>query len=306
MIIISPAGGICNRITALEAAYHLGKRLNQKCIVLWNLKDELNCSFQTLFQDIEGMRFITIKQADKAEPFWVIFRKFLSMSERLFFYDFNKNYFDKNCKKNIDAIFHECDNQKFLTELKVEKGGIIFLKDPYYSFYGELTYDVVKANFTVRDIANSIMDSRYPYIGIHMRGTDHEACKQHVKVDLYMEKVKKEIRINPEIRIYLATDEEGIRQQFIKEFGDRIVYNKNTVFNRNSSDGIIGGLVDLLCLSKTNKMYGSFASTFSLYAASIHQIPLKVCINGKWGSYRFSALNNIDYISEKYIDFEEG
>lgn len=300
MIIVSPAGGICNRITALEASYHLSKRLNSRCLVLWHLRDELNCNFQELFYKPKRMIVISSKRGYKIERFlrWLC----KGLGKRAFYYDFNNNYFNKQCKKDIDNAFNEQTNEKFDEMFLKEK--LIFLKDPYYSFYGSLSYDVIKANPRLDDIANSILGKEKRYIGVHIRGTDHIACKQHVKVNLYIEKVRSELARNKELSVYLATDEKDVREQFAIEFGDRVVYNDGTIFNRTTKNGVIGGLIDLLCLSKTEKIYGSYASTFSLYAASINHTPMEICVNGVWGKYKYKVLDNLEYMREEYIDFE--
>lgn len=300
MIIISPAGGICNRITSLEAAYHLSRRLHQKCIVLWNLKDELNCNFSTLFQNIEGMKFISVRSCDRVDHFIQLGCR--ALLKQSFFYDFNNNYYDKQCKKKIDYLFNDNLNSEF--DMFFDNKKLIYLKDPYYSFYGKLTFHIVRANSNIEKAVNSLIDDKKEYIGIHIRGTDHQECRKHVKVELYIEKLKEEIEHNSDILFYLATDEDKVRERFIEQFGDRIKYNKSTVFNRTTDKGVISGLVDLICLSRTKMIYGSYASTFSLYAASMNNTPMKICVNGRWGQYRYRILDNIDLMSERSIQFD--
>lgn len=300
MIIVAPAGGICNRITSLEATYHLCKRLNQKCIVLWNLKDELNCGFETIFQKIDGMKFMSIKHCDRVD--WLIQKICKINNKNSFYYDFNKNYYDKKNKRNIDFIFNENLNKGFEETFYNKK--IIYLKDPYYSYYGKLGYNVIKTNDSIMNLASDIVKDAKYFIGVHIRGTDHKACKEHVKVEHYISRLHEDTKRNPDLLIYLATDEIAVRERFRNEFGKRVLWNENAVLNRTSDNGIISGMIDLICLSKADIIYGSYASTFSLYAANMTNTPLKVCINGRWGSYCCNILDNIDNMSIENIKFE--
>ena len=46
--------------------------------------------------------------------------------------------------------------------------------------------------------------------------------------------------------------------------------------DRNSIAGIKGGIIDMFALSKTNKIYGSFQSSFSELAAQIGNVPIEI------------------------------
>ena len=52
---------------------------------------------------------------------------------------------------------------------------------------------------------------------------------------------------------------------------------------------MIGAMVDLYCLAKCSKIYGSHGSSFSDVAARIGNIPLKV-MKKVWGQYEWVGL----------------
>jgi len=70
---------------------------------------------------------------------------------------------------------------------------------------------------------------------------------------------------------FLATDSPEEEQDMKKLFGDRIITFAKKL-DRNNPEAIQDALVDLLCLSKTRKIIGSFYSSFSDIAADIGYI----------------------------------
>ena len=113
-------------------------------------------------------------------------------------------------------------------------------------------------------------------IGVHIRGTDHEASKKHSPFGLFITQMEEEIDRNPAVTFFLSTDEEKYQEKLLGKFGEhRILYHKK-VFGRHVTEGVRDAVVDLFCLSKTSKIYGSYFSSFSEVAGRIGQIPVQV------------------------------
>jgi len=79
----------------------------------------------------------------------------------------------------------------------------------------------------------------------------------------------------PSVKIFLATDDEGVKQQFRDCFADRVV-TANRQASRDSQSGIADGLTDMYTLATTDIIYGSAGSTFSQMAAKLGGVPFKV------------------------------
>ena len=71
---------------------------------------------------------------------------------------------------------------------------------------------------------------------------------------------------------YIATDDITEEERLRKEFGDAIISNTSKTLARDSVEGLHDALIDLFCLSKTNKIFGSFYSSFTDIAADMHGI----------------------------------
>ena len=82
--------------------------------------------------------------------------------------------------------------------------------------------------------------------------------------------------VNPETMFYLATDDPTVEQEFVDKFNGHIVVQEGKKLDRNTESAIEDAYVDLLCLAATQKIYGSFYSSFSEIGAAIGKIPLEI------------------------------
>ena len=84
-----------------------------------------------------------------------------------------------------------------------------------------------------------------------------------------------EIDNNCKVRFYLATDDEKIKQDMKKKYGERII-TLNLSLRRNTTQGMKDAVVDLFCLGSTSKIIGSHHSTYSIIASQLYNIDLIV------------------------------
>lgn len=92
---------------------------------------------------------------------------------------------------------------------------------------------------------------------------------------MFFTAIDKEIDLNADVSIYLATDDESVKQKLQKRYGKRLIYVKDKA-DRSSISGIQGGIVDMYTLARTQKILGSFHSSFSELAAQLGDIPLEI------------------------------
>ena len=111
-------------------------------------------------------------------------------------------------------------------------------------------------------------------IGIHIRRTDHVWAIRHSPTEKFIEVMSEELDINPATKYFLATDSAEEEKILLEHFGNRVITYKKTSLDRESIEGIQDALVDMYLLASTNKIIGSFASSFSEVAAEIGNIPL--------------------------------
>ena len=112
-------------------------------------------------------------------------------------------------------------------------------------------------------------------IGVHIRRTDNIASIEESPLELFYKKLDIDIEIHDNTSIYLATDSEEVKAQMRQRYGRRIICSENEA-SRNSIVGIQEGVVDMYTLARTNKIYGSYGSSFSDMAAQINGRPLEI------------------------------
>jgi hypothetical protein len=112
-------------------------------------------------------------------------------------------------------------------------------------------------------------------VGLHIRRTDNAESIAKSPTSLFVDKMKAEIDGHDDTKVFLATDDEAVKQEFRSLFGQRVITPAATA-TRSSVEGIRGGLVDLYTLAATQKIYGSAGSSFSPMAASVGGTPLEI------------------------------
>ncbi|NJK87705.1 MAG: hypothetical protein HC906_18745 [Bacteroidales bacterium] len=96
---------------------------------------------------------------------------------------------------------------------------------------------------------------------MHIRRGDHIKSKKHSPLEAFMKQMKNEIKDHPDCCFFLATDSVSEEEILKREFGERIIVHQK-ILDRNTEQGIIDAVIDLLCLSSTNKIIGSHYSSF--------------------------------------------
>ena len=91
----------------------------------------------------------------------------------------------------------------------------------------------------------------------------------------FIEAMSRDLIADSETNFFLATDDAEVEKVLIKRFPGKIITYKK-VYSRQEVKGVQDAMVDLYCLSRTNKIYGSFYSSFSEIASRIENIPLEI------------------------------
>jgi len=267
MIIIRPFGGLANRIRVIASGLSLSERTNKRLFLIWDENEDLNCPFYSLFEKIDGIELLKekkfhrlIKSSYHNSILKRIIAKFLNklnnIDYSIFEKDFNEYWqgninFDKIASRYKTLYFNTCE--EFNIDCKQ------FLKFiPLKEIREKI--EIVESNFN----ANTI--------GIHIRRTDHEKAKIYSPTEDFIKSMQNELDKDPKTLFFLATDD-LFEEHIIKSaFGENRIITYKKELNRNTFLGIQDALVDLYCLSKTKKIYGSYWSSFTHIAAEFGKI----------------------------------
>lgn len=267
-VIIEPMGGLGNRMRVIASVLQLQKKQHFELICIWNEKSELNAPFTELFEEISGMtietkklRYKWLRSSIQKNTFLRIFANVINKTLGIDFCikqtDFNNNgdllqaELLKQSKKNQSIYIQTCE--------------------------GFINYNIVFQQFKLLGDLKSRVDATVTNfnktIGIHIRRTDNSIAIENSPIELFKDKIKQEISEDPEATFFLATDDPDVESEMNIQFGRKIIINRKN-FNRNSLSGIQDAVIDMYCLAKTTKIYGSFWSSFSIVSSMIGNIQI--------------------------------
>lgn len=253
MIIIQPSGGLCNRIRAINSAAALAKKKGLPLKVLWLNAPELNCPFESLFQPTAEFEVINIYSLKSPRKLFLQF----SAKQR-----FNN---DDILNNKTDVTLNDDFYQSLSDSVYIFTWEQFYPTEDYHLFHPT---DEIQAKIT------ALTDRFAPHmVGVHIRRTDNVTAIGKSGTDAFIRAMEAELAADPDVRFFLATDERKEEALLREHFGDKILSNENRILDRNSAQGMQDAMIDLYGLAATDKILGSFWSSFTDVAAQMRGIP---------------------------------
>ena len=261
--------GLGNRLRVLASIYHLAEK-GIKIKVIWLLNNELNCPFEKLFVSIPGF---TIYNTSKRPKLFNSNQRnpFKKMVANICNYINGYDYVIIGGFNNKDSCNRELIHNTF------DKHEKVFL-ETLSILYDNQNYSIFKP---VQEIADRITDNyvhAQPFIGIHIRRGDNIKSQLKSGIIPFIEKTKMLLKDNPGQKFFLATDSIDVKELFIYLFGSAII-TTDSEYSRNNETGIKDALYELFMLSKSQKILGSYWSSFDEIAARIGNTPIEKILN---------------------------
>lgn len=266
-----PVGGLANRMRAVASSVTLARETESKLSIVWFQDWALNAPFCRLFKPI-GEEIARLRDASRLD--YMLLDRPRSKNLRL------PLVYQK-------LAFRSCLYERFITPLRnqgfdfgtwVREGCSVYMA----SYTAFRPYDPAWINrlFVPVDEIMQEVDgrcSRFPKetIGVHIRRTDNVDSIRQSPIELFYQRLDEDIKRNNEVGIYLATDSEEVKKDMKDRYGDR-VQTTDKHADRGSLSGIRDGIVDMYTLARTQKIYGSFQSSFSDMASQIGEVPLEI------------------------------
>lgn len=278
MIIVEPCAGLGNRLLSLASAYHWAKRNNEELTVLWKKEEALGARFGDIFMPIQGVRCIELKDYSfKSHPFSQLRyercrKKYAAGAD---FFSDTENTMDTYKEKGMEGFagIMEKHDVKFIRAFS-EFYDLDSLKSPF----GFIT----PSRAVLSRVEQTVPDGKdKDIIGIHIRRADHRICIENSPLELFIRQMEKEIEKNDRVKFYVASDDEPTIERLAGIFDGRVLYMKDKDFSRERVKGIVDAYAELLCLSRSRKIIGSFYSSYSRMAAMLSGIPLEIMQEGE-------------------------
>lgn len=127
--------------------------------------------------------------------------------------------------------------------------------------------------------AEQIVTGANPWVGIHIRRTDHKPATVVSNTELFIDNMKRILQEMPDTKFFLATDDKEIEHKLYNEFYPKVVIQQGKTWGRDNKKGMKSGIIDSLCLSKCDYILGSYMSVFSSFSAGYGKKKLIICKN---------------------------
>ena len=284
MIYVEPESGLGNRFRVIDSAIQLAKYRKTKIELIWKVNHDVGAPFLDLFEPFDkSTNIIKITDDFKSGYYDIGYNRYFKGFKRLSkpalieIEDWDKTwvwkkyaYIQNNLATGYNYYDHsfEGEVQKFWNQEWPSKNYYI---RTYSRFFGNVRsdYSMFKPRREILDICSMIF-SDYT-VGVHIRRSDSLDAINASPTEKYIKHMLGEIEKNKDVRFFLATDSEEERNQMITLFKDRIIYHPSAL-ERSSSQGIKDAMIELTCLSTTNKIIGSSCSSFTEAAISYNGI----------------------------------
>jgi hypothetical protein len=252
----------------MACAMALATASSQPLVVYWLRNRYLNCSFERLFEPIEGVRVIDVETG---------------RIRALFDID-SLRYRWRTLREPIDLFLgndqiqaYKADGVDLLSLVAKAKHCVIIT---YYSFFEAAP---LGEHFRPRkDILAEVERTAIgldpgALVGVHIRGTDNTEAAERSPLESFFERMQERVEEHPETHFFLATDDPATEQRVIERFPGRVTARPK-VFARDRAAGAQDALVDLLILSKCPLILGSYWSSFTNAAAELGGARLDIVV----------------------------
>lgn len=265
---IIPYAGLCNRMRVMSSSYACARELGCYSRVLWCYGNrDCKVHFHALFQPVDLPSFEVV-ETDSWYAETNSWRHFYlpSLLRRLRYRKVYDNYNFRNQEGHRPLV------EKMREDRPSGRVAICSMHQCGPNFpLAQMFRPVPEIEAQVQAL---LPPGGGPVIGVHIRRTDHVEAIRHASVERYEQMMDAEIRERPEVKFYLATDDGEVKGRLLHRFGEGRIITAQMALGRDSQAGMVGAVVDLIALSRTEKIIGSYYSSYSEIAAELGGIEL--------------------------------
>ncbi|MDE7347356.1 MAG: hypothetical protein K2N48_11550 [Muribaculaceae bacterium] len=278
-MIINPVGGLANRMRAMASGIALADAIGCDFRIVWRCNSELNASVEEIFNvpDYIKSKIIYPLKLEYSLKYSAPRKRNLYVSGLIAPIFFGHIFRDWTPEFRAMVVNNKNESLKETAEKYILSGRNVLFQSglSFYPFPIELYRNIFRASNAVETKSNAILNSLGDHsIGFHIRRSDNSESIKHSPDSLFISEMDAAIHDNPKVKFYLATDDETTKVDFARKYGDRIISSKS-VASRATKEGIIDAATEMYILSKTDRIVGSFYSSFSEAAAMLGDRNLK-------------------------------
>lgn len=276
IIYLEPRGGMCNRIRAIHSGYQLAEKRNAQLVLVWTVIPEYYAKFEEVFESIPHVKVVTLYLGRMDSPKHFLLRLFAELYRKMYLGGMELQVYEKQSEEIGNAADYGWYDRQSFASAYIRSYAVFFESEIDATDFLKFKPAIINASKKV------ISDEQAKNaIGIHIRRTDHVEAIQNSGLSDFERVIDWEIGRNPKIQFYVASDDLETELYLEEKYGDRMIRFSDKEYVRQCRQGIVDAAIDLVCLSRTTKIYGSFTSSYSEMAAKLGRIPLIIVKNGE-------------------------
>lgn len=280
-LMVEPIAGLANRMRVLASAIAVHKEFGAERVeCLWFENRDLGAPFERLFEPMEQVRTVSRPKRITAglNPRY-------TAAVRNFFRGVDLALYNDTFVRKINPL-------GLSVEALMRDSRRVYIQSCYAFVDRQRLGRALRLFRPTRELRAQIERYRIEFqenrmrqegggriVGLHVRRTDHAHAIAHSPLAGFVEAMRREVgRYGTGVRFFLSTDDLEAERQLRLIFPDRITVHPK-VYDRHCVRGVQDALVDLYTLAGTDKIYGSYGSSFSEIAALIGEIPLEIAVS---------------------------
>ena len=237
--------GLCNRIKCLVSAMRIARLTNRRVLLHWPKNERCGASFRELF-DL-GLDEISTRPETTTfgRSDCIALNYYGNLSLRTWRFALTDHEWHRGVRAQ-DFLFNERD------------------LDPVVSSQISSCLSLLRVKRSLLDRVSSILQAQLaqPYVGVHIRGTDHNLARRLSPVTSFAQELTSVMRRDRHRLLFLATDDPPLAEALRLQFGSLFIRQLGSR-NRAEPGAIEDALIDLLLLARADELLGSYGSTFS-------------------------------------------
>ena len=281
LIISSNGGGLGNRIKGLISIVRIGRFYNRKPLLHWPKNVLMGCDFKDLFDyKIKEINEDELKRLlEEKHSFYREWLDNLKVKERIILFQcWRFTMLPKEIPRKFARVYPTIKGNNIDFEFKRIPRNIreIILKE----------LKELKINKKIKERVEDFNKKNHisDMIGIHNRATDFQNSPDGrgkiSTTDLFFKRIKEILKEKPKVKFFLCTDSKETEELYKKEFGKKIFTFPKKNWDMSSFEASLDALTDLLLLSKTKIILGTYLSTFTEMAWWFGECKSKIEIIG--------------------------
>lgn len=263
--------GLCNKLKCLISGMRIADKIGEKCSVYWATSWQCGAEFEELFRTeipiLDKSLFDKLKKDAVICKTYNDFNKVIAgetIASNVIFDNWRFILIPGDVEENFAKIFPDKDTNGMSIDLE------------YENIPEKLRNDIlkyvrkIKPVGTIEHDVNEIVienDNFKNVVGIHARRAEFILTSDgrgKVSTDeKFFARMDELLKEDENTKFFLATDSKETEDAFRNKYGDKILSLPNKNWDKASKESTINALMDLLLLSKTKRLLGTYMSTFS-------------------------------------------